>query len=310
MTYLRSAISLLLALLSLLVLGVVSLAQAAPCGGTTACSCGDTLTEPRTLTDEDPVTTTVCTTDVALFVHADLDLGGRTVRGDGRAGTVGLEVRSVTVQHGSVAGFGRGVQGLEAFGVHLTGLQITANGTGIWIDGGQALVEKNLVRRNGLGINVKGDNQGPDTAHVVRLNRIEDNTGNGLQTDGVGDVVTRNVVLRNEGVGITVVVNRIVALSDTIVSLNQAKYSGRQGFVLIGPRLRVSRNIAVANGDGTPPATFDGFHVGSDQNTLDANRSSYNTGFGIRDVSGGNAYARNVCVGNGLGKSSPAGLCR
>jgi hypothetical protein len=76
----------------------------------------------------------------------------------------------------------------------------------------------------------------------------------------------------------------------------------------------IFRNVAVSNGQ-------DGFTVGGEGCLFDRNRADYNgrpaAGFGIEDSTAGggtggtaNTYATNGCTGNGLGPSSPPGLCR
>jgi hypothetical protein len=165
-----------------------------------------------------------------------------------------------------------------------------------------AVIESNLVRRNaGNGIDVQAGST------VVSLNRVEDND-QGIVVSGTSPElattsITRNVVLRNRTDG--VVIDGVGLLVDR----NQSKFNAGEGFNIAGTGHTVTLNIALDNGD-------DGFTVSATDSTLARNTASYNDGVGIRDTTAGNGtagtantYTANRCTGNGLGNSSPPGLC-
>ena len=183
---------------------------------------------------------------------------------------------------------------------------------GVGIDPGinGSIVESNIVRRNTqTGIEVTGD------ANQVVLNRVESNGGQGISAGASllpefrgGNTIARNIILRNGGDGVE------IAGELMLLDRNQSKYNGGQGFRIDGGQHTLVRNIAVSNEE-------DGFTVSCDGCRFDRNRADFNgrpaAGFGILDSSSGggisgiaSTYIDNVCTGNGLGNSSPAGLCR
>ena len=96
------------------------------------------------------------------------------------------------------------------------------------------------------------------------------------------------------------------------VDRNQAKHNGGEGFAIGGDGHTVTLNISESNGE-------DGFTVSATGSTFQRNVSSYNgrprAGWGILQVppptpGASNTYSGNNCTGNGLGLSSPVGLCR
>src|SRR5262245_26768105 len=113
---LSRAIPTLLACLFLMLAGSV---LAADCGGTTPCSCGDTVVSSRTLVaGVDPVTTTACTAP-ALIVAGGvrLDLGGATIQGTGGPQDPGISIPNglgvpsrVIVTNGRITGFHVGIR--------------------------------------------------------------------------------------------------------------------------------------------------------------------------------------------------------
>jgi hypothetical protein len=174
------------------------------------------------------------------------------------------------------------------------------------------VIQSNVVRRNaGRGIDAG------DSASTVTLNRVEDNDEGivvSASTPEHGPTsVTRNVVLRNRGAGVTIKHGRGVLLDR-----NQSKYNAGQGFDIAGSEHTVTLNIAVGNGE-------DGFTVSAVGSTFRRNTANFNgradrgqpaDGYGILDTTVGdgtggtaNTYTANRCTGNGLGDSSPPGLC-
>jgi hypothetical protein len=315
-------------------------ALAANCGGAVPCSCGDYLVASRTLVPGvDPITTTVCTGDGLTVDSAvgppapdiTLDLGGSTIQGDGlSASTAGVHVTSyegLTVTRGTITGFGRGIQGDGTGGSTFSGLDLLRN-----VDHGMVLVS-DLAGGNTVtgvvvarmacgaaGIEVTGD------SNILRLNRVEyskfdGTTPAGIITNGKGNTISRNIVRRNSkcdttpvaGFNITAPNDGLAAPNGGLVELNRSEYNDGDGYIIEGDGVKVSRNIALTNrpdGNGiTVSATSSG-------NQFERNSSRYNARFGIEDSSSGtgtkgtaNTYKSNGCTGNGLGKSSPAGLC-
>jgi len=183
-------------------------------------------------------------------------------------------------------------------------------GDGIVAGARGVVVKSNIVRRNaGRGIDVGS------SGNTVSLNRVEDND-QGIVVFADGDFgptsVTRNVVLRNRGDGVE------IKGVGVLVDRNQSKYNLGEGFDITGTGHAVTLNIAVSNGE-------DGFTVSATGSTFERNSANYNgradrgqpaDGYGILDTTrdsgtGGtaNTYSANRCTGNGLGDSSPPGLC-
>src|SRR5262245_5257101 len=292
---------------------------APPCGGVVPCACGDRVVTSRTLTPADPVTTTVCTGN-GLFVGpgVTLDLGGRTITGDGAGIDAGITIEgganNVVIRGGRVTGFFTGITTFTSTtGSTLTDLQIISNGAGINISASDTTVTKSVIRRNEADCLFVLDGPALQDLNTVTLNRCEDNGGTGLVVTGVLNTIARNVLLRNGGSGAD------INGEGHTIDRNQSKYNGGAGYEILGQNHRVTLNIAQSNG-------ADGFAVSAEGSTFERNSSSYNgraedgqpaDGYGIHDTStdggtGGTAnfYSANNCTGNGLGDSSPAGLCQ
>ncbi len=161
--------------------------------------CGQEITEDTTLEDD-----LVCTSGPGLIVAADnitLDLGGHTI--SGTPGTPGILLRNVTgvtVQNGTVQGFGAGVVLSEGSRNTIRNLTAQDNigsvsgelGDGINVlNSSDNLIQGNNVLRNGpySGISLVEKCQG----NMVRGNIVADNnmlhTGN--PTDGRQDMGIR-----------------------------------------------------------------------------------------------------------------------
>lgn len=351
-------------LLCATVLIITTPARAANCGGGVSCSCGDVVVQDHTLSDGDPITSSVCPNDgLTVRDRVTLDLGGNVIRGSQGAGSAGLRLGSrVIVGNGTVTGFETGVDGTpERFGVRLHDIHVLDSGAqGIFLDGDFNLVERCVVKRTGgFGILVLGSRGDTTNANTVRRCRVEDNQGTGIDVAFNRNIVTSNIVRRNSGSGILVggdgnlvnlnqvesngfegifvgggsdlaifgpsTVARNTVFRNTrhgvaiggdgvLVDRNQSKYNGGEGFSIGGRQHTVFRNVAVSNAQ-------DGFTVSGHGCLFDRNRADYNgrpaAGFGILDGTGGsgtagtaNSYVNNGCTGNGLGASSPPGLCR
>ena len=133
----------------------------------------------------------------------------------------------------------------------------------------------------------------------VTLNRAEGN-GTGFTISGTGNVVSRNVALRNGGDGF------IISGEEATLDSNQSKYNGGEGFLVEGSAHTVSLNVARSNSIGIM-AKFSSF------STFSRNRSDYNRFFGIVDpdfLVDENVYRANSCTGNKAAASEPPGLCK
>jgi hypothetical protein len=303
----------LLPTFGIVTLPVDALALDGFCGGAILCDCGDQLTASRTLVaGVDPITTKTCETDGLIFFAAadlTLDLGGNTIRGSCPGeNDIGIEVNrstNITVRNGKIVGFDIGVEGNAATGTRVSDVQVLEScmtGVSFGLFGDNRL-EKCIVRNTkgvpfgGDGIVLGGDND------AVHLCRAEGNAGHGIQSHGIGNAVTRNIVRDSGRDGV------VIGGSAAKVTQNQSSYGDAEGFRVEGAGHVVSRNIAVGN-------TEDGFTVSATGSTFDRNRSNANGGFGILDTTTGggtggtaNTYRNNVCTGNGLGDSSPPELC-
>lgn len=326
--HVSSFVVLLLALLVILAgSGARAPATAADCGDTSGgggadvpCSCGDRVTTDTILNNTDPVTTIACPDDGLIVTNGvTLNLGGSVIRGDSvGVSDVGLLVEAgandVVITTGTVTGFATGIATDSSTDASLlTGLQVRQNGVGIEISASNTIVEKSVVRHNdGDCIVVNDDVLVAQDKNTVRLNRCEDNGGRGLVIRGNMNTVARNVLLRNGSDGAD-----IDGTGDT-VDRNQSKYNGGEGFKIDGSAHTVTLNISLGNG-------ADGYTVLATGSTFQRNTANYNgraengqpaDGYGILDTTAGtgtggtaNTYAKNGCTGNGLGNSSPAGLC-
>jgi hypothetical protein len=137
--------------------------------------------------------------------------------------------------------------------------------------------------------------------------QVQGNTSGGIQVRESGLVtVERSIVRRNGGPGmdlngnVNAVANRIEDSAGPGLRVTIDSGEARGGVI--------TRNVIRRN-EG------DGIFVDCLACSFTANQSSYNAGFGIRDVSedsgqGENVYRNNVCTGNALGASAPPGLCR
>jgi Right handed beta helix region len=182
--------------------------------------CGQEITEDTTLEDD-----LVCTSGPGLIIAADnvtVDLGGHTISGtQGTSGAPGILLRNVTgvtVQNGTVQGFGAGIVLLEGSGNTIRGITAQDNigsvsgelGDGInALNSNDNLIQGNNILRNGpfSGISLVEKCQG----NMVRGNIVTDNnmlhTGNpteGRQDMGIrieGPEANNNQVLDNTVTG-------------------------------------------------------------------------------------------------------------
>jgi hypothetical protein len=300
--------------------GVGAPALGADCGGATACSCGDTVIESRTLVcGVDPVTTTICTGDGLIVARldplldppVDLNLNFCIIRGDG--GDVGIVIADddVTVRSGKITGFDTGVAtDTDTTGSLLTGLQVYGNGKGVDITASGTTVKSSVIGPNEGDCLIVRNGPEDDDGNVVSGVRCEgsgiceDPAARGIVIRGSMNKVTGNVARRLSGDGFDVAGNR------TTLSSNRSEYNCVDGFHMDGSRHTVTLNYALRNG-------ADGFLVFATDSRFDRNRSDYNGDWGIEDdtIGGGtsmtaNFYTNNRCTGNVTGKSSPPDLCK
>jgi hypothetical protein len=246
----RHGSPLLIAILGLLVMiasGAGAAVIAPPCGGATPCDCGNRVIASRTLTPADPVTTTVCTGN-GLFVAGGvtLDLGGRTITGDGMGADVGITIEggaaNAIIQNGRVTGFGTGVATFStATSSTLATLRIYGNGTGIRINAHHTDIKNSWVFDNtGVGYDLDG-------SHLeVTQNRSTYNGDDGFHIEGSGHTVTLNYAASNAGNGYT------VSATGSHFDRNRSAYNDGWGIEEIPPAggNTYSANRCTANGLG------------------------------------------------------------
>ena len=148
------------------------------------------------------------------------------------------------------------------------------------IDADTSDVLQNNVDRNDRGIHVVSSGR-----VMIFRNAVDNSTHDGIVLEQSNDNdVQRNRVVSAGGTGIL-----LSASNANVVYTNDALNSGDGGLVV----------------------------QGSANNVMTTNRADNNTGFGMIDDSTGtktvhtaNTWRSNLCNGNTLGDSSPAGLCR
>jgi hypothetical protein len=290
---------------------------ATDCGdGVGPCSCGDRVVSDTTLDASDPVLGTRCpchgllvASGVTLDIGGTIRSGGPDVCTDPRVGlTAGIKIEpgaaDVTIRRGRIAGFEYGVAGSSVDGGLVTGLQVLdAVFEGVFVAGDSNTIDGNLVRRMvplhrhpgqaRTGIEVAGDE------NTVSLNRVEASGLHGISASGRDNRVYRNVVVRSvRGGGIA------IAGTDATVDRNRAEDGDSHGVEVTGTGHELTANIARRNNRSGffafDTATGNGFR---------RNIADYNRRYGFEDLSADNAYEDNGCTGNGVGDSSPPGLC-
>jgi Right handed beta helix region len=215
---------------------------AGPCGGTIACSCGDTVESDRTLTSADPVLNSVCAADGLIMNTSGvrLNLRGSRIRGDGGAGDTGIliliGVNNVEILDADIRTFGTGIKSqgtttgssIIEIGVH------SSAGNGIDVAGDFNRFENNrqLAGNGGDGMVVTGDH------NVVTLNRAEGNEGDGIVVIGnINDISEKNQASKNKGNGMTVVGD-----DNDLDNNNQIHHNKGHGIRVIGTGNFLRRN--------------------------------------------------------------------
>ncbi len=239
-----------------------------------------------------------CQASAAIEINASnvtLDLGGRTIDGDG--GDFGISVGSgrtnVVVQNGTVTDW---LAGVVILGAGSVARRIVArnNAIGVAADEGAA-VDRSVSVANATGVNLTGDgstvmrstiagntaNGVTSTGGKVRVlaNKIIGNAGDGTNTSD-GSLVRGNFVLGNFGDG-------IVATKDGRVEKNRLIANEGYG-ISLGSGNAVVRNVARGNG-------ITGIIAGN-QTTTVGNVTTGNIG-GI-NVGNGSRIKENVAIGN------------
>ncbi len=260
-------------------------------------ACGDTITQNTTLTaDIGP-----CTDAVGLRIGANgitLDLGGHRISGVTTGGqlpgVVAIAKTNVTIQNGTVEGFGGGVQLRVGTGYLVQRLVVQDNyGTGdpdsftggiITISVRSSTITNNVVRHNGsfAGIQVNFS-----SGNLITRNSVSDNN---LPLRGVSDEV--------DDAGI-----RLRGSNSNVVSENAVSRSGTDGIKLEGGSTgnTVQRNSVSGNGFNGQVANQrqgDGIRVSSDGNTVQQNAVVGNAANGILVEGGSNRILGNVARGN------------
>jgi parallel beta-helix repeat protein len=268
---------------------VLATSPASPAGAARdgrALRCGDPITRSTRLTAD-----LVNCPKAGLVIAADgitLDLNGHRVEGDGSGDDVGIDVegrRGVTIQNGTVAGFGEGVFLLG--GNDNAVRRVTSLGEGhggILVDGGRDVtIAENVVRRSGAGIIVTRS----DRVRVAR-NRVSGSASGGIPVfESRHVVVVRNTVTRcstDMGIGLVngsahnlVTRNRVTANGAGIVAADGAAHNLIGANTIRGNGSGVVLDVGTHHnhvvGNVVGRSAFEGIAVvGSDDNLIARNR--------------------------------------
>ena len=277
-------------------------ASAQTCGGAVKCSCGDTLLDDRTLTD-DPILTAVCPGD-GLIIGASgvtLDLKTKILNGSGNGAGVlvlaGVDDVTITGQAhniGRIQGFGTGIRiAAGASHVTVTGVQAYYNtGDGILVEGDHNTIISSPGRHNG--------NHGHAVINghhnVIAGANNEYNGDNGFFVRGdfnelIGNLASENDKIRQgHGNGIEVIGH------NNIIRLSKLSKLNTNGIVVVG-------NDNYLEGNTTNKHKLYGITLKGARAVLINNKATNTTnkgilveGTGAPFASRGNISDKGVCV--------------
>lgn len=262
----------------LLGLALASVGDAADCGGTRPCSCGNNVAENRTLSSADPIVGSKCPNrGLTIAVPGVvLNLGGNKIAGSGVDVGVLIEADNVTVENGGVDRFETGVGSNGTTGSTINKVRLDSNtGNGILVHGNDNDFLAILAKRNGdNGVYVIGDDNHLE-GHNDEYNGID-----GIRVEGDGNTLKSNLASENakkgSGNGITVTGNGNHLEGNRMTKLNI------DGIVVSG-----NENTLVQN--QVTKQRSDGFIVRGANNDLINNRATDNRGVGFDVTGGGNA---------------------
>ncbi len=271
-------------------------AYAATCGGTTPCSCGDTLTTSRTLTASDPVTTTPCpwngleiNTSIAI-----LDCGGRSITGSptGMNGvyTPNLALLYVTIKNCRISNFYNGIlMGSTSALTTISSNTITGNTyAGILINGsiGNNTIKHNVVSNNDATYAV-GIWMINSMANDVVVNNTANSNAWGIAVeDTAGVQVENNTANSNTNSGIDIYYIRLSTIENNTLLSN-----GKNGIKVWGGAFSNSllRNTVRLNGIGIELDSSAATH------TIDSNTVCNSTTNDFSVASSGHSGTNNKC---------------
>jgi hypothetical protein len=189
---------------AMLVLALAALAGIPASAKPSQVACGDVIAADTVLTKN-----LTCAGDGLTVTNgATLDLRGHSLRGDGTG--VGIRLArpgaSMVVTHGTISGFGTGVD-VGASSVRLEDLEIKNNAQfGVFVSDFRAeqdVVQHNKITGNGTGV---GFANGAGLGSQLLDNTIKDNAGDGIRATNQNDGITyqRNDVSKNGGYGMRI----------------------------------------------------------------------------------------------------------
>jgi hypothetical protein len=266
--------------LRLIALGVFALAwahvppsDAADCGGTRPCACGDNVTESRTLISgkvKDPVLKVVCTGD-GLILNTPgvvLNLKGGKIRGSETGTGLLIEADGVTILDGRVDKFETGVGGATNGSTVDTVKPYYNEGDGILLAGdGNTLIDSPARHNGNNGIWFVGDN------NTFSGGNNEYNALHGFVVEGNGNNIVANQASENRKGG----TGMIVIGDGNVLRLNNITKLNTDGIVVEGDDNTLIQNSVTKQ-------KRDGIRVSGDGNVLTENAATANSGTGIKVV--------------------------
>jgi len=306
-----------------------SLASTAGQASASHLSCGDTITTDTTLDGD----LRDCPSN-GIVIGADditLDLNGHTISGDDEPfqpcpedqpcdiGVLNEGHDAVTIQGGTVTGFGLGIvvvrakrnrlrnlaavenafEGIVIFRsarIRVQGSSASRNGVGNSRPG-IALAESDYNRITGNTMSRNGDLalfMEASDHNLIRHNTARGNPEDGMIIEGDRNEIVRNRLVRNGGGILITIVSRGGKSVGNVVARNVVRNARAGGIAVdrVPKRTLISRNLVVGSGRG-------GIMVGSRSTTITNNRAVRNRGLGIRAVEGVIDGGGNRASGNG-----------
>jgi hypothetical protein len=274
-------------------LAFYSPSQAADCGGSVPCACGDNVVANRTLVaGVDPIVGDVCAGN-GLVMNTPgvvLDLNGNALRGSGNGAGVLIDgVNDVTIESGLIFKFDFGIStgSNTTTGSTISGTKPDGNLTdGIFLRGDGNELIAILSKRNGNnGVTVIGD------GNTLSGHNDEYNGFDGIHVEGDGNELVSNLASENRkkgpGAGIMLIGN------NNRLELNRITKMNTWGIKIQGGQNQLIRNQVVKQ-------DTDGITVDGADNVLTDNKSNENRGVGVIVVGAGNPgdSTGNVVKGN------------
>jgi len=219
--------------------------MAGTCGGTTACTCGDSLTSSRTLNSSD--TLTGCTGNGLNIGASDivLDCAGYTITSNNSTGHgvyIGYGLSNITIKNCTISAFNN--SGIRTFGI-FTLLNATGGSSNVTVmdctfynnyngiggsNAGNAynwsILNNNFINGTGTygyGIFLSGK------GHTIQGNIIKNQLGWGIRIDNSGNNVIRDNVINNTISFDGIFLVGGIATGTDLIQNNSIAYSGNYG---------------------------------------------------------------------------------